>query len=108
MNLICKGYDVGNNVKQYQNYRPCQKNNNQTVSPTKPISQGYGEVDGMDVLEWIYRKDVQRNKQVTYPRYVVDICPEKSEPYRTRITAGGDKIDYEGNVTTHTHHSWRQ
>ena len=66
------------------------------------LFQGYGEVDGMDVLEWIYRKDVPRNKQVTYPRYVVDVRPEKSEPYRTRITAGGDKIDYEGNVTTHT------
>ena len=66
------------------------------------LFQGYGEVDGMDVLEWIYRKDVPRNKQVTYPRYVVDVRPEKSEPYRTRITAGGDKIDYDGNVTTHT------
>ena len=40
--------------------------------------------------------------QVTYPRYVVAVRPEKSEPYRTRITAGGDRIDYEGNVTTHT------
>jgi hypothetical protein len=66
------------------------------------LFQGYGEVEGMDVLEWIYRKDVPRNKQVTYPRYVVDVRPEKSEPYRTRITAGGDKIDYDGNVTTHT------
>jgi hypothetical protein len=54
------------------------------------------------VLHWIYWKDVPSNKQVTYPRYVVDIRPEKSELYRTRITAGGDKIDYAGDVTTHT------
>ena len=45
--------------------------------------------------------------QVTYPRYVVAVRPEKSEPYRTRITAGGDRIDYEGNVTTHTQLQWK-
>ena len=66
------------------------------------LFQGYGETDGVDVLDWIQRGDVPRNKQVTYPRYVVAVRPEKSEPYRTRITAGGDRIDYEGNVTTHT------
>jgi hypothetical protein len=66
------------------------------------LFQGCGETDGVDVLEWINRKDVPRNKQVTYSRYVVDVRPEKSEPYQTRITAGGNKIDYTGNVTTHT------
>jgi hypothetical protein len=66
------------------------------------LFQGYGETDGMDVLEWVHRQDIPRNKQVTYPRYVVDIRPEKAEPYRTRITAGGDRIDYSGDVTTHT------
>ena len=66
------------------------------------LFQGYGETEGVDVLDWIRKGDVPRNKQVTYPRYVVAVRPEKSEPYRTRITAGGDRIDYEGNVTTHT------
>ena len=28
--------------------------------------------------------------------------PEKEDPYRTRITAGGDKLEYFGDVTTHT------
>ena len=32
----------------------------------------------------------------------MDIHPEKAEPYRTRITAGGNLLDYAGNVTTHT------
>ena len=39
---------------------------------------------------------------VTYPRYIVAVHPEMSEPYRTRIIAGRDKIDYDGNVTMHT------
>ncbi|OEU20461.1 hypothetical protein FRACYDRAFT_181335 [Fragilariopsis cylindrus CCMP1102] len=66
------------------------------------LFQGYGETEEVDVLDWIRKGDVPRNKQVTYPRYVVAVRPEKSEPYRTRITAGGDRIDYKGNVTTHT------
>jgi hypothetical protein len=66
------------------------------------LFQGYGETDGMDVLEWVHRRGIPREKQVTYPRYVVDIHPKKAEPYRTRITAGGDWIDYSGDVTTHT------
>ena len=41
-------------------------------------------------------------KKVTDPRYNVDIRLEKSEPDRTRITAGGDRLDYHGNVSTHT------
>ena len=39
---------------------------------------------------------------MTYPRYIVDIRLEKAEPYRTRITAGGNLLEYLGNVTTHT------
>ena len=56
----------------------------------------------MDVLDWISRNDVPHDKTVTYPWYTVDIRPEKAEPYRTRITVGGNLLDYSGNVTTHT------
>jgi hypothetical protein len=66
------------------------------------LFQGYNGVEGIDVLEWILRKNIPSDKQVTYPRYVVDIRPEKSEMYRTRITAGGDRIDYYGEVATHS------
>ena len=43
-----------------------------------------------------------QTKKVTYPRYTVDIYPEKSKPNQTQITAGGDQLDYHGNVSTHT------
>jgi hypothetical protein len=36
------------------------------------LFQGYGETDGMDVLEWVHWRDIPRDKEVTYPRYVVD------------------------------------
>ena len=39
---------------------------------------------------------------VTYPRIVVDYRPEKDEPWRTRITAGGNLLQYNGNTTAHS------
>ena len=56
----------------------------------------------MNVLDWIPRHEVPQHKKVTYPCYMVDIRPKKSKPKRTRITAGDDRIDYHGNVSTHT------
>ena len=58
---------------------------------------------GLDVLSWIDSSNIPLDKRMTYPRFVVNYCPEKtSEPYWTRITCGGDKLDYFGDVTTHT------
>ena len=41
-----------------------------------------------------------RNKRKTYARYMVAYRPEKDEPYRTRITAGGDQLEYHWDVST--------
>ena len=54
------------------------------------LFQGYGITEGRDVLDWIHHAQVPHNKKVTYPRYTIDIRPEKSEIHRTRIIAGGD------------------
>ena len=45
---------------------------------------------------------VPKGRKVTNGRIVVDYRPNKSEPNRTRLTAGGDKIDYHGIVRTDT------
>ena len=59
--------------------------------------------EGLDVLSWIHKHEVPPDKDVTYPRFVVDHRPEKvDEPYRTRITCGSDRLDYFGDVTIHT------
>jgi hypothetical protein len=39
---------------------------------------------------------------VTYGLFVVDIKDHKEEKERTRLTAGGDKIDYPGEKSTRT------
>ena len=66
------------------------------------LTQGYGGVVGMDVVTFIRQSQVPSNKIATYARYVVDYRPEKDEPWRLRITCGGDKLWYDGNTTTHS------
>jgi hypothetical protein len=43
-----------------------------------------------------------RRKDVTYGRICVDYWPQKAEPNRTRLTVGGNLIDYPGDVSTPT------
>ena len=43
-----------------------------------------------------------KGKKPTYARMVVDFCPQKEDPNRTRITAGGNLIKYAGELTTRT------
>ena len=45
---------------------------------------------------------VERWRDVTYGRVVVDYRPEKSDPYRTRIIVGGDRVIYLGDCSTPT------
>ena len=66
------------------------------------LAQGLGEVDGLNVVTFIARRDVPVGKQATYARYVVDYRPEKDEPWRLRITCGGDRLEYFGDTTTHS------
>ena len=66
------------------------------------LTQGYNDMDGLNVVTFICRNEVPEGKQATYARYVVDYRPEKDEPWRLRITCGGDKLDYNGDTTTHS------
>ena len=45
---------------------------------------------------------IERRKDVTYGSFVCDIKSNKAETHRTRLTAGGDKINYPGDVGTPT------
>ena len=38
----------------------------------------------------------------TYAKIVVDFRPQKEDPYRIRITAGGNLLTYKGNMSTRT------
>lgn len=43
-----------------------------------------------------------RRKDITYGRLVVDHRPQKTEPDRTRLTVGGNRINYPDSVATPT------
>jgi hypothetical protein len=67
------------------------------------LAQGIGGwVAGTDTMFFIQKHQVPQGRKVTYPRVVCQIRPEKSETHRTRITAGGNLLDYLGDISTET------
>ena len=47
-------------------------------------------------------KSIPRDRTVTYARVVVDYRPQKQDPNRVRLTAGGNLINYPDELTTRT------
>ena len=45
---------------------------------------------------------IPNDRVVTYANIIVDYIPQKDDPYRVRITAGGNLIIYSGELTTRT------
>ena len=69
------------------------------------LAQGMpGQVTGTNTIIFINKKDVpaDRWRDVTYGRVVVNFRPEKEDPYRTRLTVGGDRVNYPYNFGTPT------
>jgi hypothetical protein len=66
------------------------------------LAQGIRDIKGTDTITFIHKSKIPKGRRATYPRYVCDIRPQKSEPNRTRITVGGNLIDYPGDVSTKT------
>jgi hypothetical protein len=67
------------------------------------LAQGIkGRVKHTDTIFFISRDAVPKDRTVTYGRIVVSIRPQKDEPLRTRLTVGGNLIDYPGDVSTPT------
>ena len=69
------------------------------------LAQGVGgRVEGTNTMFFIPKNKVpqDRFKDVTYGRIVVDYRPQKEEPHRTRLTVGGNLINYPGDVSTPT------
>jgi hypothetical protein len=46
--------------------------------------------------------NIPTDRTVTYANVVVDYRPQKEDPHRIRITAGGNLINYPGELTTQT------
>ena len=68
------------------------------------LSQGARDIKGTNTIFFIKKSDIptDRLKDVTYGRIVVDYRPNKSDPNRSRLTAGGHKINYPYDVSAPT------
>jgi hypothetical protein len=67
------------------------------------LAQGVGgRIHGTDTIFFIPIANVPTDRTVTYGRIVCDYRPQKTEPERTRLTVGGNLIDYPYDVSTDT------
>jgi hypothetical protein len=57
---------------------------------------------GTETLRFIAYDKVPKSKRATYARIVSEIRPQKPDPYRVRITVGGNLIDYPGDKSQPT------
>jgi hypothetical protein len=53
-------------------------------------------------IRFIHRSSIPKGRKVKYGSFVVDIKDHKEEKERTRLTVGGDQIDYPGDKSTRT------
>jgi hypothetical protein len=53
-------------------------------------------------MRFVALQDIPRGTSITYLRVVCAHRPEKAVPFRVRWTVGGDRVDYQGEVTTPT------
>ena len=61
--------------------------------------------EGTDSVFVMSHQDIETipsDRVVTYARIVVDFRPQKKDPNRVRITAGGNLIEYPGELMTRT------
>ena len=62
------------------------------------LADGINKIVGNNTIVYIPKHEVPKHKKITYANMVCDYRPTKSDPYRTRLTIGGDKLDYFGNA----------
>jgi hypothetical protein len=55
-----------------------------------------------NTIRFIRRSNIPKGRKVTYGSFVVDIKDHKEEKERTRLTVGGDQIEYPGDKSTRT------
>ena len=68
------------------------------------LAQGIRDIPGTNTLRFIPKSDIPKDrwKEITYGRICVNYRPQKTEPHRTRLTVGGNLIDYPFEVATPT------
>jgi hypothetical protein len=66
------------------------------------LFQGIRDIPGTDTCFFIKVKNIPKDRNITYGKIVCDYKPHKKEKERVRLTVGGNKLDYSGDVATST------
>ena len=90
-------------LRKNPKYRPLYRNS--CAKEIGRLAQGMpGLVEETNTMFFIEETAVptDRWKDVTYERIVVDYRPDKANPYCTRLTVGGGRVNYPGDCGTPT------
>jgi hypothetical protein len=66
------------------------------------LFQGIRDIHGTDTCFLIKFTNIPKDRKITYGKIVCDYKPHKKEKERVRLTVGGDRLDYSGDVATST------
>jgi hypothetical protein len=66
------------------------------------LFQGIHDIPVIDTCFFIKLTNIPKDRQITYSKIVCDYKPHKKEKERVRLTVGGDRLDYPGDVATST------
>jgi hypothetical protein len=66
------------------------------------LFQGIRYIPGTDTCFFIKLKNIPNDRKITYGKIVCDYKPHKKEKELVRLTVGGDRLDYSGDVATST------
>jgi hypothetical protein len=64
------------------------------------LFQGIRDVPGTNTYFFIKLTNVPKDRNITYGKIVCDYKPHKKEKERVRLTVGGNRLDYSGDVAT--------
>ena len=65
--------------------------------------QGVGrQIQGTETIKFLRYHEMPKSWRPTYAYFVCELCPQKTEKECTRLTVGGNLIDYPDTVTTRT------
>jgi hypothetical protein len=68
------------------------------------LFQGIRDIPGTDICFFIKLTNIPKYRQITCGKIVCDCKPHKKEKERVRLTVGGDRLDYSGDLVTSTAH----
>jgi hypothetical protein len=66
------------------------------------LFQDIRDIVGTDTCFFIKLTNIPKDRKITYGKIVCGYKPHKKEKERVRLTVGGDRLDYSGDVSTST------